>query len=84
MLQVKRPPVPLFNLEKKIAFTNKEQQLPSINNHLVQQYLQETTGNDCLLIIYLSYGIYTYIYIYIHVHHVMIKYNNNALTIFYC
>ncbi|KAH0952086.1 hypothetical protein HN011_008630 [Eciton burchellii] len=44
MLQVKRPPVPLFNLEKKIALTNEKQQLPSVNNHLVQQYLQETTG----------------------------------------
>jgi len=64
MLQVKRPPVPLFNLEKKMALTNEKQQLPSVNNHLVQQYLQETTGNDCLLIMICAM-IYTHIYTHI-------------------
>ncbi|XP_029163393.1 DNA topoisomerase 2-binding protein 1-A isoform X2 [Nylanderia fulva] len=36
----KRPPIPLFNLEKEVALSNEKQQ-----SDLVQQYLQKT--NDC-------------------------------------
>lgn len=45
----KRPPVPLFNLEKVITSVNEDEQ-----PDLVQQYLQENNGNstDCLLTIY--------------------------------
>ncbi|KMQ95888.1 dna topoisomerase 2-binding protein 1-like protein [Lasius niger] len=38
--QPKRPPIPLFNLEKEVALSNEKQQ-----SDLVQQYLQKT--NDC-------------------------------------
>lgn len=49
MLQPKRPPVPLFDLEKVTAPVNEDEQ-----PDLVQQYLQENNGNstDCLLTIY--------------------------------
>lgn len=60
--QPKRPPIPLFNLEKKVALSNEKRQ-----SDLVQQYLQKTNGNNanCLLIIYLRYTFHEYfIYIY--------------------
>lgn len=37
----KRPPVPAFNVEKEAASANEEQQ-----SELVQQYLQETIGDE--------------------------------------
>jgi len=60
--QPKKPPVPLFNLEKVTAPVNEDEQ-----SDLVQQYLQEMdNGNimDCFLTIYLhciASIFYTYI-----------------------
>lgn len=59
--QPKRPPIPLFNLEKEVALSNEKQQ-----SDLVQQYLQKTNGNNanCLLMIYLRNTLHEY-FIYI-------------------
>jgi hypothetical protein len=41
--QPRKPPVPLFNLDEQLALKKEEQQ-----PNLVQQYLQETSGDSLI------------------------------------